>query len=116
MNEALRRFSSIGRPVDRRYPTNRAIASLTLVVAILGFAIRRLTGTHPLESFLGGITLAIGFFLACAIARELDPDHDFSSFVAAGAFSLLAAAPSRTLPTSHGLVAKGREPRPQRRS
>ena len=84
VNEALRRFSSIGRPVDRRYPTNRAIASLTLVVAILGFAIRRLTGTHPLESFLGGITLAIGFFLAWAIARELDPDHDSSAFVAAG--------------------------------
>jgi hypothetical protein len=84
VNEALRRFSSIGRPVDRRYPTNRAIASLTLVVAILGFAIRRLTGTHPLESFLGGITLAIGFFLAWAIARELDPDHDLSAFLAAG--------------------------------
>ena len=84
MKKALRLFSSIGRPVDRRYPTNRAIASLTLVVAILGFAIRRLTGTHPLESFLGGITMAIGFFLAWAIARELDPDHDSSAFLAAG--------------------------------
>jgi len=84
VNQGVRRFSSIGRPVERSHPTNRAIASLTLVVAILGFAIRRVTGTHPLESFLGGITLAIGFFLAWAIARELDPDHDFSAFVAAG--------------------------------
>ena len=84
MRDDLSRFSSIGRPVDRRYPTNRAIAGLTLAVAILGFAIRRLTGTHPLEAFTGGLVLAIGFFLAWAIARELDPDHDASAFVAAG--------------------------------
>jgi hypothetical protein len=84
MSDDLRRYSSIGRPVDRRYPTNRAIAGLTLAVAILGFAMRRLTGTHPLEAFTGGLVLAIGFFLAWAIARELDPDHDASAFVAAG--------------------------------
>jgi len=88
VSDDLRRFSSIGRPVDRRYPTNQAIAGLTLAVAILGFAIRRLTGTHPLESFTGGLVLAIGFFLAWAIARELDPDHDASAFVAA-ALSLI---------------------------
>ncbi len=84
MSEAARRFSAIGRPVDRRYPTNRAIASLSLGVAILGFALRRLTGTPSLESFLAGIFLALGFFLAWAIARELDPDHDLSAFAAAG--------------------------------
>ena len=88
MSKGPRRFSSVGRPIDRRYPTNRAIAGLTLVVAILGFAVRRLTGTHPLESFTGGLVLAIGFFLAWAIARELDPDHDASAFVAA-ALSLI---------------------------
>jgi hypothetical protein len=88
VSKGLRRFSSIGRPIDRRYPTNRAIAGLALVVAILGFAVRRLTGTHPLESFTGGLVLAIGFFLAWAIARELDPDHDVSAFVAA-ALSLI---------------------------
>jgi hypothetical protein len=84
VSEAARRFSAIGRPVDPRYPTNRAIASLSLGVAILGFALRRLTGTPSLESFLAGIFLALGFFLAWAIARELDPDHDLSAFVAAG--------------------------------
>ncbi|MCL7959835.1 MAG: hypothetical protein M8861_06560 [marine benthic group bacterium] len=83
MSKGPSRFSSIGRPIDRRYPTNQAIAGLALVVAILGFAVRRLTGTHPLESFTGALVLAIGFFLAWAIARELDPDHDASAFVAA---------------------------------
>jgi len=84
VNEALRRFSSIGRPVDRHYPTNRAIATLSLLVAILGFAIRRLAGVPSPEAFVGGIILALAFFLAWAIARELDPDHDLSAFVAAG--------------------------------
>ena len=84
MSESSRRFSSIGRPVDRRYPTNRAIASLSLLVAVLGFALRRLTGTPSPESLVAGFVMAIGFFLAWAIARELDPDHDASAFVVAG--------------------------------
>jgi hypothetical protein len=88
VSDDQRRYSSIGRPVDRRYPTNQAIAGLTLAVAIAGFVIRRTTGTHPLESFTGGLVLAIGFFLAWAIARELDPDRDASAFVAA-ALSLI---------------------------
>jgi hypothetical protein len=70
--------------VDLSYPTNRAIAGLSLLVAILGFAIPRLTGTPYMASAIGGITLAIAFFLAWAVARELDPDHDLSAFVAAG--------------------------------
>lgn len=79
-----RRFTALGRPVDRRYPTNRAIASLSLAVAIVGFAIRRLTGAPPSQAFLDGLLIAAGFFLAWAIARELDPDHELSAFAAAG--------------------------------
>ena len=85
MNESARRFTSIGRPVDRRYPTNRAIASLSLLVMILGFVVRRLAGTPSLEASFGGLLMALGFFLAWAVARELDPDHDLSAFVAAAA-------------------------------
>ncbi len=88
MTEGAYRFSSIGRPVDRRYPTNRAIASLSLLVAILGFAVRRLAGTSSIEAFFSGLFLSIGFFLAWALARELDPDHDRSAFAAA-ALSLI---------------------------
>ena len=87
----VQRFSSLGRPVDPAYPTNRAIATLSLVVAALGFGVRRLAGAPSPESFLWGLTLALAFFLAWAIARELDPDHDLSAFVAA-ALALLAHA------------------------
>jgi hypothetical protein len=84
MKETMQRFSSLGRPVDPAYPTNRAIATLSLLVAACGFGIRRLGGAPSPESFLWGVTLALAFFLAWAVARELDPDHDRSAFVAAG--------------------------------
>ena len=86
----LQRFTSIGRPIDRAYPTNRAIAGLTLAVAVVGFAFRRWTGSAPLEAFGWSLIVAAGFFLAWAVARELDPDHDRSAFAAA-ALSLPAA-------------------------
>ncbi len=91
----MHRFSSIGRPIDRRYPSNRAIASLALLVAVAGFLVLRLTGHPPPASFLRAISLAIGFFLAWAIARELDPDHGASAFVAAGLSLIPLAALDR---------------------
>jgi hypothetical protein len=84
LSDSARRFSTLGRPVDRRYATNRAIASSSLLAAVLGFAIRRLAGLPSPEAFVGGVTLALAFFLAWAVARELDPDHDLSAFIAAG--------------------------------
>lgn len=80
----MHRFSSIGRPIDRRYATNRAVASLALLVAVASFLVLRLSGESPPASFLRAVSLAVGFFLAWAIARELDPDHGASAFVAAG--------------------------------
>ncbi len=91
MTTDVYRFSSIGRPVDRRYPTNRAVASLSLAVMILGFIVRRMAGTPSPEASFGSLLMAIGFFLAWAMARELDPDHDLSAFVAA-AVSLIPLA------------------------
>ena len=80
----LRRFSSLGRPVDPHYPTNRAIATLTLTVAAGGTLVGLLGGTAPPTALIRALAWSIGFFLAWAIAREVDPDHDGSAFVAAG--------------------------------
>jgi len=84
MSDRTHRFSTIGRPIDPKYASNRAIASLALLVAVASFLVQRLTGETPPASFLRAILLGIGFFLAWAIARELDPDHGASAFVAAG--------------------------------
>lgn len=78
-------FTALGRtPIDPSYPTNLAIAALTLVVAIAGAVFRLVSGTALLESALWGIEAGLVLFLTWALGRELDPDHDLSAFVGAG--------------------------------
>jgi hypothetical protein len=78
-------FTALGRtPVDPRYPTNLAIAALTLVVTIAGAALRLVSGAALLESALWGIEAGLVLFLTWALGRELDPDHDLSAFVGTG--------------------------------
>jgi len=77
-------ITALGRPIDPSYPTNRAIAILTLVVAVAGTAWRLLSGGALLESVLWGIGGGFGLFLTWALGRELDPDNDLSAFVGAG--------------------------------
>lgn len=77
-------ITSLGRPVDPAWSTNRAIAILTALVAGGGFLAWRWTGTPFLSALLSAVFLAIAFFLGWALARELDPDHDLSAFPAAG--------------------------------
>jgi hypothetical protein len=78
-------ITALGRtPIDPRYPTNLAIGTLTLVVAIAGAILRLLSGAAPLESALWGIEAGLVLFLTWALGRELDPDHDLSAFVGVG--------------------------------
>jgi hypothetical protein len=84
MNDRLYRFSSIGRPIDPSYPTNRAIAALSLGLGAVVFLVRLLGGATPPAALLGGVVFAATFFLAWAIAREIDPDQPLAAFVAAG--------------------------------
>ncbi|MGD2206818.1 MAG: hypothetical protein PVH17_08570, partial [Anaerolineae bacterium] len=77
-------ITALGRPIDPNYPTNRAIAALTLVVMIGGAAYRLFAGAALFDSMLWGVGAGLAVFLAWALARELDPDHALSAFVAAG--------------------------------
>jgi uncharacterized membrane protein YjjP (DUF1212 family) len=80
----LRDITALGRPIDPRFPTNRAIAVLALVVAIAGTFFRLLSGAALLESALWGMGAGLVVFLTWALGRELDPDHGLSAFVGAG--------------------------------
>ncbi len=77
-------ITALGRPLDPRYPTNRAIAVLALVVAIAGTILGLLSGAGLLDSALWGIGAGLVVFLTWALGRELDPDHDLSAFLGAG--------------------------------
>lgn len=82
--EKFMHISAIGRPVDIRYPTNRAIVVLAALV-VGGATIFQLAVGQPVgQSFVWGMVGGVAVFLAWALARDLDPDHDYSAFVAAG--------------------------------
>jgi hypothetical protein len=84
--EQMTKITGIGRPLDPRYPTNLAISVLTPVVIVVGALFRLVTGNGLLDSAGWGFGVGVGFFLAWAFARELDPDYDRSAFVGAALF------------------------------
>lgn len=71
---------TLGRKIDINYPTNRIMIIATIIVAGLGWIV---TG-NPLS----GLSIGIGVFLTWALAREVDPKHEYSAFLAA-AFALI---------------------------
>ena len=77
-------LTSIQRWVDLRYPTNLAIAGLSLGIGALAFFIQIQQDTDLLDAFSYSFNVAVTFFLSWALARELDPDRDYSAFLAAG--------------------------------
>ncbi|AKB25325.1 hypothetical protein MSMTP_1856 [Methanosarcina sp. MTP4] len=79
----ISRFSSIARPIDPNYPTNRAILILTLFVIFASAGFQVLSGIPPVKVLIPGIRTGIYVFLAWALARELDPDNELSAFTAA---------------------------------
>ena len=78
-------LTALGRvPIDPRYPTNLAIAAISLLVVVAGAIWQLVLGTALLESVLWGIGAGFLPFLTWALGRELDPDHDLSAFVGTG--------------------------------
>jgi hypothetical protein len=80
----LSNITAIARAIDPNYPTNRAIALVTLAVIIGGTILQLIAGGQLLQSVSWGVAAGLAVFLAWALARELDPDHDLSAFVATG--------------------------------
>ena len=78
------RFTTIGRPVDPAWPTNRAILFLSATVVVVVAAFRLLFGGLGfLPAIVAGLLAGGTVFFAWALAREVDPDHDLAAFVGA---------------------------------
>jgi hypothetical protein len=75
-------ITAIGRPIDPDYPTNRAIAIVTLMAMVVGALWKGLSGTAWGASVMWGVQAGLTVFLAWAFCRELDPDHPMAAFVA----------------------------------
>lgn len=67
---------TLAREIDFSYKTNKWITIASLVVAVLGAIIT--------QSAKSGLYIGLGTFLTWAIAREVDPKHEYSAFFAAG--------------------------------
>jgi hypothetical protein len=89
-------LTAVVRPVDPRYPTNLAIAILTVLVGAGAAACQWVGGATFLDGALWGIGAGLAIFLAWALARELDPDHNLSAFVATAL--AIVALPTLSLP------------------
>jgi hypothetical protein len=75
------RFTSIARPIDPAYLTNRALLIILPVAGLLGAGLAALfdTARSPLSMAFSGVLTA---FAAWALTRELAPDYDGAAFVA----------------------------------
>jgi hypothetical protein len=78
------KITSIGRPLDFNYPTNRAISILSAVVLVATTLLQLFAGKELFTAWFWGVGAGVTVFLAWALCRELDPDHDLSAFAAAG--------------------------------
>ena len=97
MKITLTDLSAVSRPLSPTIPTNIAIGLLAAAVAVTGGIVQLSGGMTLMESLLWGIGAGLSLFLAWALTRELDPDHDLSAFVGAGLMLiglLVSALPS----------------------
>lgn len=78
------RLSSLTRPVDLNYATNKLIVIISslffLAILILQFVFQKASFFQGLDS---GFNAGMSVFIAWAFAREIDPDSELSAFVAA---------------------------------
>jgi hypothetical protein len=73
---------TIGRPLDISYPTNKAIVVVALTSALAIGVLRFTQGVAVLDASKQGFSAAIIVFLSWAISREIDPDNQWSAFIA----------------------------------
>lgn len=85
--------SALGRPLDRRFRSNVIVATVSVAIG-LASGLYNLLASSPLP--FSALTAAISVFLSWAIAREIDPDHAATAYVATAlsAFFLFIAVPS----------------------
>lgn len=83
MSKPIYRVSSISRPLEAKYPSNRAVLILLPIILLATAALRMNEADSSLMSAaFGGLEAMLGAFLIWAIGRELDPDRNPGAFIA----------------------------------
>lgn len=83
-------YTSIGRPLDPAWPTNKAVLVLLPVAAVLGAGLAWAQGEGLPELLLRALNCVLVLFVAWALARELNPDDQSVAFISLTAGVLVA--------------------------
>jgi hypothetical protein len=89
-NYRIYQYTSIGRPLDPAWPTNKAVLVLLPVAAVLGAGLAWAQGGGLPELLLRALNFALVLFVAWALARELNPDDQSVAFISLAAGVLVA--------------------------
>ena len=77
------RVTSIGRPIDPKYPTNKAIPLLMPVAALIAGVVTFMQGVGAGASVTGALEASLMVFGCWALGREMAPDDNSAAFVGA---------------------------------
>lgn len=75
------KYTSIGRPLEPEYPTNKAVLILMPLAALLGAVTTALDGAQALQALQAAISYLLICFGSWALARELFPDDNTAAFI-----------------------------------
>lgn len=78
------RLSGVARPVDPKYPTNKAILILIPIVLVLITVMHLVDGAGWVDAGLAGLNVGLMVFFCWALTRELSPDDNPGAFLAVG--------------------------------
>ncbi|WP_295694259.1 hypothetical protein [uncultured Maricaulis sp.] len=84
MSKPLYRLTSIARPLEAKYPTNRAVLiALPLIALGLGIYAYTSAGGGAVNAVITGLEGMLVSFLVWALGREADPDRNLTAFASA---------------------------------
>jgi len=90
--------SCLARPLDPRYPTNRAVIIILPIAALVAAAVGFIRGVHDWHILLAALGGAGTAFVSWALARELAPDDNPAAFVSmALAYATYLAIPHTSI-------------------
>jgi hypothetical protein len=96
----VHRITSIGRPLEPGYATNRAVLFLMPLAGVIAALVKAAGGGSGAVIASAGVVAALAVFGTWALGRELAPDRNASAFVCmALGFGVLFVAESASLLT-----------------
>lgn len=79
----LTKRSTLARPIYPNYRTNQLIMLLTIGVGIIFGVISVIQGNGIVDAGVDGFWAAAATIASWIVAREIDPDHEYSAFIGA---------------------------------